>query len=61
MVHCKNLYKCHKVPLPSTTIKKKTIIVSDGLGGLGVGGWEEKKSRLLENRVGVVLEGYGEQ
>jgi hypothetical protein len=23
LIHCKNFYKCHKVPPPSTTIKKK--------------------------------------
>jgi hypothetical protein len=23
LIHCKNLHKCHSVPLPSTTIKEK--------------------------------------
>jgi hypothetical protein len=25
LIHCKNLYKCYNIPIPSTTIKKKKL------------------------------------
>jgi hypothetical protein len=28
LIHCKNLCKCYSVPLPSTTIKRKTNLTS---------------------------------